>query len=231
MERQQRTSLLLILGVFAILTAGMVWSSVRFSKTHYQIGKIPNEVLNRILPKEIPLSAMRPPAIRPADPIRFGGATATLSVIEFGDYQCDHCRAMHDIIQHVLPTYNGRVRFVWRDYPIEDTHPDALSAAVFARCAGLLGNYWGAYDALMTHATLGEGAYREIIPALRLDAQQLNGCRDDKAVTDAVRRDAQEAGAEGVRSTPLLFIGTTAVDHALTEDELTHQIDAALGAL
>lgn len=231
MERQQRTSLIIILGVFAVLTAGMVWSSYRFSKTHYRVGNIPEEVRNRILPKEIPLSAMRPPAIRPADPIRFGGTTATLSVIEFGDYQCDHCRAMHDVIQRVLPTYNGRVRFVWRDYPIEDTHPDALSAAVFARCAGLLGNYWGAYDALMTHATLGEGAYREITPTLHVDAQQLNACRDDQAMAAAVRRDAQEAGAEGVRSTPLLFIGTTAIDHALTEDELTQRINAALGTL
>lgn len=223
--------LVLCISLFMLVSAFFVWGWVNFNQTHYRVGNVPKEISDALLPKNIPITAMRPPAIRPIDPVRFGGTTSTLSVIEFGDYQCEFCKQMHDVIQEVLPIYRGRVRFIWRDFPIEEKHGEALSAAIFARCAGLLGNYWDAHDGLMTRDDLGSGTYNTIAQSLGVDQKLLASCQKDPAVQDGIQQDKQAAEADGVHSAPFLFIGTKGFDHALTADELTKTIDAALGAI
>lgn len=219
------------LGLFVLVSAFFIWKWISFNQSHYRVGNVPPEIARALLPKNIPLSAMRPPAIRPIDPVRYGGTTSSLSVIEFGDYQCEFCKQMHDVIQQVVPAYHGTVRFVWRDFPIEEKHGDALPAAVFARCAGLLGNYWDAHDALMASKNLGNGTYNAISGTLGVDKTILTSCQKDSAIQDTIRLDKQAAEADGVHSAPFIFVGTTAFDHALTADELTKAIDAALGTL
>lgn len=223
--------LLICISLFAIVSAFFVWKWVMFNKTHYRVGAVPKEIAEALLPKNIPITAMRPPALRPIDPIRFGGTTSVLSVIEFGDYQCEYCKQMHSVIQHVLPIYRGKVRFVWRDFPIEEKHNDALSAATFARCTGLLGNYWDAHDALMTSEKLGSGTYRRITSSLAVDPALLESCQKDPAIQRSIQQDKQAAEADGVHLAPFIFVGTHGFDRALTEEELTQAIDAALSAL
>lgn len=228
--KQRAVALGTIGALFVITTAVAVVRAMYFNATHYRAGNVPDEVVNELFPKDVPVSALIPPAIRLYDPLRYGGATSVISVIEYGDYECEYCRAMHDVIADVLPLYNGTVRFVFRDLPIEDAHGNAMPAAVFARCAGQQGKFWDAHDALMGSA-LNERTYRQTAERLGLDASSLAACRNNPEMEAAIRRDVQEARADGIKGVPLLFVGRTAYDHYLTTEELRDAIQSAISSL
>ncbi|MCR4278355.1 MAG: DsbA family protein [bacterium] len=221
-----------VIGMLFILTASIFIIRVfYFRDTHYRIGNVPPEMINELIPKDVPVSSLIPPAIRLYDPLRYGGATSVISIIEFGDYECEFCKAMHEIIANTLPIYHGTVRFVFRDLPIIDKHRNALDAAVFARCASQQGTFWPVYDALMLSSTLNERVYREIIQNSDLDKNEMANCRSNPQITASIQQDIQEARADGIKGVPLFFIGRTAYEGYLTEEELRDAIQSALSSL
>jgi len=220
-----------IVAVFVLMSSGYVWWRIRFANNHFRAGQVPQDIVNQLMPKSVPLESLRPPAIRVTDPLRYGGATATLSVIEYGDFQCEFCRQLAPEIKKALEPYDGDVRFVWRDYPIEEIHQNAMGAAVFARCAGLQGRYWEAYDLLMAAGTLNESLYQQIAARLRLDGGALSACRKDPSLPIMLRKDVEEARADGIQSTPLLFIGTKAIEGYVDSATIKKAIDDARASL
>ncbi len=230
MPRQRTILLVSILGLFALLTTLLIAQRISYSKNHYQLGQVPADLANNLIPKTVPLSSLHPPALRTTDPIRYGGVTSTISVIEYGDFQCEYCRQMTDQLKQAIAPYHGKVRLVWRDLPIEDQHADALDAAVFARCAGQQGMFWQAYDALMI-GSLGESAYSSIAANLRLDTQKLDACRRDPNVAAAIHEDVAESRADGISGAPLLFIGTQAIDGYADMANIKSAIDNRLSSL
>ncbi len=231
MTRPRLFSLVGILALFALVVGLIITRITFFNKTRYRVGQIPQEIANQLLPKIIPISSLRPPALRMIDPIRYGNATSLVSVIEFGDYECESCRNMKPVIESVIPKYNGKVRFVWREMPNEVQHKNALSAAVFARCAGLQGRYWEAYDALTTRSSLGETEYRRIAAGLGLDETLLRACRNDPDTEASIKKDVEQARADGINSVPLTFIGASAFEGTLDEATLKQAIEKELSSL
>lgn len=79
------------------------------------------------------------------DDPQLGNADAKVTIIEFGDYQCPLCRAFwRDTLPRIKKEYvdTGRVRIVFRDFPIQDAHPEATVTAMAAECAEDQGTYW-----------------------------------------------------------------------------------------
>jgi protein-disulfide isomerase len=230
MSRQRIIILILCILFFALLGTYAVVRIVYFRQNNYRVGSIPPEIVNQLLPKDVSLSSMRPPALRASDPVRFGYATSLIAIVEYGDYQCPGCRSMDTVIQRVAATYGGKVRVVWRDALAEGMHPDALSAAIFARCAGLEGKYWQAHDDLMKAERLNEGTLIDIAGRLRLDMKLLAACRKTPAVQAAVRIDTSEAQADGIKSVPFFYVGTQAFDAAVDAETLKAAVDRALNS-
>jgi protein-disulfide isomerase len=206
----------------------VILRAVQFQKTHYRVGEVPQDVVNQLLPKDIPLSALRPPAIRQMDPIRYGNATSLVSIIEYGDYECEYCKQMAPIIQSVAAQYGGDVRFVWRDLPNLDKHNNALPAAIFARCASLQGKYWQAYDLLMSAEKLNERTYDDIAEKIPLDIELLDSCRADKTFEGLIKNDLQEARADGIKGAPLIFVGTQAFEGVVDAKTLKDAVDKVI---
>ncbi|MCI0479579.1 DsbA family protein [Candidatus Uhrbacteria bacterium] len=230
MSRQRLIILALLVAAFALLAVAMVHSRIRFNRTNFRVGSVPMEIVNQIVPKDIPLSAMRPPAIRASDHLRFGNATSIVSVIEYGDYRCEGCKAMDAVVMRVASRYDGKVRVVWRDLIAEDAHPDAMPAAVFARCAGLQGRFWDTHDRLMSAASLGNRTYDAVAKDLGLDRKLLDACRALPEVEAAIRQDMNEAMGDGIKSVPFFFVGTQAFEGAIDEDALKAAIEQALNS-
>lgn len=230
MSRQRIIILILCILFFALLTAFIVNRMIRFKQDTYRVGSIPTEIVNQLSPKDVPLARMRPPALRSADPMRFGNVTSVISVIEYGDYGCAACRTMDATIQQVAAPYKGDVRVVWRDFPVENVESKAIPAAVFARCAGMQGKYWQAHDELMRTQTLNDAAYRNIAELIGLDQRTLSSCQKTKAVEDAVRNDMQEAHSDGIKSAPFFFVGTKAFEGAIDADALKKAVEQALNS-
>jgi protein-disulfide isomerase len=85
--------------------------------------------------------------ITQSDHIR-GPADASITLVEYGDYECPHCAAAYPIGNQVQLSFSGRLRFVFRHFPLTEVHPHAEIAAESAEFAGAAGLFWDMHDAL-----------------------------------------------------------------------------------
>ena len=79
-----------------------------------------------------------------------GGQRAEVEVVEYGDFQCPTCKLAVSAVQMLLKHFEGRIRFAYRHFPIEDDHPLALCAAEAAECAGAQGKFWEMHQVFST---------------------------------------------------------------------------------
>lgn len=177
---------------------------------------------------------LRPPKVEiAADPARRRGpADAPVTLIEFSDYQCPFCRSAQPTIARLLEKYGDRLAHSVRDYPLDDIHPAAQSAAEAARCAAELGRFWE-YHALL-FANFGKLDRTTLVAharAVGLEEASFTACLDSGKYAEAIRRDAEEASRAGVRGTPAFFINGILLSGAQPIEEFEKIIDAELAAL
>ena len=145
-----------------------------------------------------------------------GSGDAKLTLIEFSDYQCPFCgRYFRETLPQIDQDYvkTGRVRYVFRDFPLEAIHKEALKAAEAANCAGEQGRYWEMHDRLFANQqALAPAELPGHASTLGLDAPRFQQCLDSEKYTAAIRQDMSEAQQAGVRGTPSFFIGLTGSD-------------------
>jgi protein-disulfide isomerase len=77
-----------------------------------------------------------------------GPAHAPITLVEYGDYECPHCALAYPIVNQVQLSFSGRIRFVFRHFPLTEVHPHAEIAAESAEFAGAAGLFWDMHDAL-----------------------------------------------------------------------------------
>ena len=224
----------LLITVFVLLilsiSGWLIYDGVNKWRTTFVAGAPPINLENAIPPQTVDLGKMRPPALRFNDPVLFGGVTSSASVILFGDYRCDDCRRLEQAVKQVLPKYKGAVRYIWRDLPQSDRKYD-FDAAVFAYCAGLQGKFWETHNALMLMGSnIDDITSSGLTQSLKLDVNTLNSCRLDQQTTAIIQQDAEQAGGDGVTSTPIMFIGTEAVKGYLPAETIDKKIQLYLGS-
>src|ERR1044072_1112485 len=76
---------------------------------------------------------------------------APVTLVEYGDFECPNCKQAAPAVKLLLERFNERVRFVWRNFPLEDVHPHALLAAEAAECAGAQGKFWEMHELLFAN--------------------------------------------------------------------------------
>jgi protein-disulfide isomerase len=172
-----------------------------------------------------------------------GTKGAQVVVINFDDFQCPYCAAMHrTLFPEILKEYGDRVTFIYKDDPLSDLHPWALHAAVDANClaAQNADAYWDFADYI--HANKGE-VDNEKTPAARFaaldkiamlqgqkhneDEPKLQVCIREQNET-AVRASMKEADDLGINATPTMFINGQKIDGAVSPTELRAALDNAL---
>jgi protein-disulfide isomerase len=142
-----------------------------------------------------------------------GGPTARVTIVEFSDYQCPFCR-QH--FQQTLPQLEreyiqaGQVQYVFRDFPIEAIHPQAVKAAEAAHCAGDQGKFWPMHDRLFARdAALGPADLVEHGKAIGVDGPAFETCLQSGAHAARVRQSFAEGVQLGISATPTFIIGLT----------------------
>jgi protein-disulfide isomerase len=139
-----------------------------------------------------------------------GGAEAELVLIEFSDYQCPYCRRhFKEILPQLKREYleGGKVKYVFRDFPLDSMHPHAAKAAEAANCAGDQGKYWEMHQRLFENArALGPVQLPDHAKAVGLDMTQFTECLDGGKYTDEVKQDVADGRAAGVTGTPTFFL-------------------------
>ncbi len=166
--------------------------------------------------------------VSPADHA-IGPAHATIVVVEYGDFECPNCKQAAPAVKLLLHHFAGRVRFVFRHFPLEEVHPHALRAAEAAECAGEQDKFWPMHDMLFEHQSHLE------MPELRGYATQLqlDLAAYDRGMNDGVHlprvRDHIKSGREsGARSTPTFFVDGRICDVSYDLKALFVAVEAAL---
>lgn len=164
-----------------------------------------------------------------ADPaMTRGPATAPVTVVEWSDYECPFCRRAQEVLQRLQGEFPDTVRFVFKDFPLR-SHPNALPAALAARCAGVQGRYWEYHDLLfVAQPDLSRDHLIAYARRLGLDAPAFTECLDTARFRDAVLADQREGREAGVRATPTFFINQRKIEGALPLDEFRDAIKQAL---
>jgi protein-disulfide isomerase len=150
------------------------------------------------------------------DPV-LGNANAKVTIIEFGDYQCPSCRLFwREIEPRLKKEYvdTGKVKLVFRDFPIKEIHPDATAAAMAAQCAADQGKYWEYHDRIFREQDKGTddvvrfkaADLKKWGAAIRLDGAAFNACVDSARYQDEVAKDYADGIAVGIQGTPTFFI-------------------------
>jgi protein-disulfide isomerase len=142
-----------------------------------------------------------------------GAPDARVTVVEFSDYQCPFCgRHARETLPKIDETYikTGKVKYVFRDFPLERIHPDAVKAAEAAHCAGESGKYWEMHDRLFGDQKAM--AVKDLVlhaQALGADGPAFEQCLDNAKYATQVRQAFNDGRRAGVRATPTFFIGLT----------------------
>ncbi|MHA7733794.1 DsbA family protein [Nitrosopumilus sp. S6] len=151
------------------------------------------------------------------DPMK-GDPNAPITIIEFSDYECPFCgRFYANTLPLIEENYinTGKVNFVYRDFPIQSIHPNAVPAAMAAECADDQEMFWPYHDMIFENKSTWEKLGRvnllnefvQYATILELNIEEFSLCLESNKHLDEVRNDLQDGQSYGVDGTPGFFIG------------------------
>ncbi len=163
------------------------------------------------------MSAHLKPPVNEKDHVA-GAATAAIELVEFGDYQCPHCGAAHPIIKKIQQDFGGQIRFIFRNFPLSEIHPQAMAAALATEAAGLQDKFWAMHDIIFEHQSqLNEAGLHKLAASAGLDANLFNQDRQRAELQEKVDTDFESGVRSGVNGTPSFFINGTKFDGGATD--------------
>jgi protein-disulfide isomerase len=158
-----------------------------------------------------------------------GDEHAPVTLVEFGDFECPNCKQAASAVRLILAHFAGRVRLVWRHFPLEEVHPHALRAALAAEAAGAQRQFWPMHDLLFEHQShLEDGPLASYAERLGLDRQRFRADLAHEVHLQRVREQLADARASGARSTPTFFVNGQVQDVSFGLEALHRRIESLL---
>ncbi len=155
-----------------------------------------------------------------------GPATALVTLVEYGDYECPYCAQAYMITKEIQERLGSKLRFVFRNFPVTKIRPHAYEAALAAEAAAAQGKFWEMYDYLFKHgqATTDDNLRRSAA-SLGLNVARFNSEFLDRMYSSHVDEDIQSGKSSGVKSTPTFFINGELYNDAWDLDSLLGALD------
>lgn len=235
MKEHHSARLFFTLGVLCLAVVMIIWAfmtqvlSSNFpsisSSTLSNTSDLPYDPLVTVTPKEF-LGGT--PKKLTNDPVK-GAANATVTIIEFGDFQCEGCRTMKTVFEQVLQEYPNTVELVWKDFPLPSVHPQSEDAAHAARCAQEQEAFWEYHNILFDRQ--GELAllpWSTMATDLGLEVVAFDECMKQESTKDKVVEGYFIARSLDLASTPSFYINDTLIDGTRTIEEMRVLINSEL---
>ncbi|MBT8252218.1 MAG: DsbA family protein [Nitrosopumilus sp.] len=179
------------------------------------IAKLELKILQNQLPTKQPTPIVKISADN--DPI-IGNPDAPITIIEFSDFQCPFCARFHiQTLPLILEEYieQGKVKLVFRDFPIQSIHPNALPASVAAECANEQGKFREMHDMLFDNQNQWNkletndvlSLFSNYASNIQLDQEIFDSCLTSGKYIEEIRKDLDDGRDYGVSGTPGFFVG------------------------
>jgi len=216
-------SLIILVGMTAFFAGSYVTNlnsnQISNQDLNNAIAKLELKILQNQLPTKQPTPIVKISADN--DPI-IGDPNAPITIIEFSDFQCPFCARFHiQTLPLILEQYieQGKVKLVFRDFPIQSIHPNALPASIAAECANEQGKFREMHDMLFDKQN--QWNKQETVDALslfssyateiQLDQEIFDSCVTSGKYIEEIRKDLDDGRDYGVSGTPGFFIGNESI--------------------
>src|SRR5437868_2148346 len=155
-----------------------------------------------------------------------GGIDAPVVLVEYGDYECPHCGRAHPIVKRIQKKFGKELALVFRNFPLNEIHPNAESAAETAEFAAKHARFWPMHDINFEHqAELAAHMLIDRAEEWRLNRDDLRSALEGGTFTDRVKQDFMSGVRSGVNGTPTFFINGQRHDGSFDFDELSAAIE------
>ena len=156
-----------------------------------------------------------------------GDPHAKVTIVEYSDFQCPSCATVDPTIHQYLEIYKGKIRLIYKYYPLVGIHKNAMASAHAAECAAGQDHFWPYHDRLFQTQLSWAGlqdpttSFLAIAEEVKLDIPKFQACYADPSQIKPIEQDALEAKSHQVTATPTFLIG---------DDRLVGQVVVTDGA-
>ncbi len=158
-----------------------------------------------------------------------GPAKAPVTIVEFSDFHCPFCRRVLPTLAQLESQYGEKIKLVFRDFPIDNLHPEASKAHEAARCANEQGKFWAYHDKLFASPPKSSPEiFKGFAKDLGLNATAFEVCLSSGKYQAAVKKDIEEGNRLGVTGTPAFFINGRIISGAQPLEAFARVIDDEL---
>ncbi len=157
-----------------------------------------------------------------------GADNATVTLVEYGDYQCPFCGRAYPLVKAIQKKMGAKLRFVFRNFPLNNIHPNAEDAAETAESAAVDGKFWEMHDVIFENQ--GELEIDNLLvyaKRLKLNVKRVESELESHAQRPRVKEDFESGIRSGVNGTPTFFINGVRFDGNWESSELLEALEAA----
>ncbi|HEY2781495.1 MAG TPA: thioredoxin domain-containing protein [Steroidobacteraceae bacterium] len=173
-----------------------------------------------------PVTLAAPP--EPTDHAQ-GSEHARVVVVEYGDFECPSCKVAATTPSLLMERFPNQVRFIFRNFPLEEAHPHALLAAEAAEAAAAQGKFWAMYDVLFRNqAHLKSADLQRYASELGMDMARYAAEMDDHIYLQKVREHIAGGRLSHIRATPAFFVNGVTQDISFGMKALHDAVAAAV---
>lgn len=242
-KRGSANTILVVLVVIAAFLIGSLWTRIQFmEKNGTPVNNaVGNVAVNNPSPQAQPTPDLsKLPPITDQDHIK-GDKNAVIALVEYSDFECPFCKQFHPTVTQIIDEYKGKVKLIYRHYPLP-FHQNAEKEAEASECAAELGGneaFWKFSDAIYERTTSNGTGFaldklQPLAEEIGLDGTKFQSCLDSgkyaKQIAD-MTSGGQKAGIQGTPGTVILNTKTnktSLVPGAVPVDQLKTMIDALL---
>ncbi len=206
-----------IIGVTLVIFTGLIALSSRTPSLQQEITTVAPENMDKLVRE---------------DSQKITSSTASVTLVEFTDFECEACRAAYPIVKKILSEYEGKITFVLRNFPL---HGNSVLAAKSAEAAGEQGKFWEMNNLLFENQTAwGEKQtpqtelFTQYAQTLGLDMEKFSASLSSDAYKEKINRDKNDGIALGVKGTPTFFLNGKIISGVPSYEKLKEKIEGEL---
>mgnify|MGYP001025523000 FL=1 len=212
-------SIIIITGIAAFFAGSFVSNLNSEQVSQKELDDVIAELELKILEKQLPTNQPSIPLEISADndPI-IGNPDAPITIIEFSDFQCPFCARFHiQTLPTIMEEYieKGDVKLVFRDFPLQSIHPNAVPASVAAECSNEQGKFKEMHDILFEkqnewsnlETVYAIELFNQYSEQINLEQEQFTSCLSSAKYVKEIQNDLNDGRTYGITGTPGFFIG------------------------